>query len=900
MKISSASKKVLASALSAAMVVAFAPTVAFGATGDAVTVTIDADGGTATITSYPYAKEGTAITLGDAEKNGYKLSKWWYDANGNGKQDADGSELFNAGSEFTPSKSAVTLKAIYAVPTAAVAVNTDTTQVTTAAGNEVNPTATIAVTLDGGNAKADTDYTLTVTNPSGTVVRTVEYEAPEAKGSTADFSASAKVYFVGNALSTDDEQVADSRLVSGKYTVALSDGTSTVASEEVELVTVKTENKLDGADASTKTQKVYWLDGGKVQATLPVLSAGQCWLDADGYAVSDENVSEGCQVTVKGDATFTATDTAQYTTPASYDDSDRTLNFAVCDASGAEGDIYAVSVADPSGAVVYSAELDGADVASIVDLYFTFNQKDATCQHALNGATEKAGTYVVTVTKTAKADGAVTSSKSKGVLTEVKYDAGSGSFDPKGALADESAQDYFVDGLDVDAISALPAAAAVKAADGYEFSKWSLNGKEYAAAAANVALKAGEVNTVSAVYVAKANTKVAAPTVTSASYDSAKKQYTVKVATATAGAKLTYSIGGSDKGAVPADGIVCKAGETLKVKASVVPGATDPTLTEGSEVTVSFDQSAFASVVKGAKSDLETYIGKTKVKYLEEDSVKAAIATGQAALDAQVADVDANWVKLVTAQVKGVYDAVSAYADSSLAAYEGGALVVVGDKAYTLDAKTLAAQQEKVKAAADAVAKAEAAKTADIEGYANAIKTIVSETNTALEAAGESKEVTAADVTAAETVTEQLKAAADATAAKAAIEAYNALTDAQKKLVATADVTAAQKVVADQEKIDGQDQAAVNYCNSLKKKTVKVAKKTEKTAKKASVSWKKRVSKSGNAVTYAKVSGSAKITVSANGKATLKKGVKKGTYKAKVKVSCGNATRTVTAKFIVK
>ena len=40
MKISNASKKVLASALSAAMVVAFAPTVAFGAVaGDEITVT---------------------------------------------------------------------------------------------------------------------------------------------------------------------------------------------------------------------------------------------------------------------------------------------------------------------------------------------------------------------------------------------------------------------------------------------------------------------------------------------------------------------------------------------------------------------------------------------------------------------------------------------------------------------------------------------------------------------------------------------------------------------------------------------------------------------------------------------------------------------------------------------
>ena len=46
MKMSSVSKKVLASALSAAMVVAFAPTVAFGVeAGDKVIVEVDLDGG---------------------------------------------------------------------------------------------------------------------------------------------------------------------------------------------------------------------------------------------------------------------------------------------------------------------------------------------------------------------------------------------------------------------------------------------------------------------------------------------------------------------------------------------------------------------------------------------------------------------------------------------------------------------------------------------------------------------------------------------------------------------------------------------------------------------------------------------------------------------------------------
>ena len=53
MKISSASKKVLASALSAAMVVAFAPTVAFGAqAGSKMTITYNAGVGADTNGGY--------------------------------------------------------------------------------------------------------------------------------------------------------------------------------------------------------------------------------------------------------------------------------------------------------------------------------------------------------------------------------------------------------------------------------------------------------------------------------------------------------------------------------------------------------------------------------------------------------------------------------------------------------------------------------------------------------------------------------------------------------------------------------------------------------------------------------------------------------------------------------
>ncbi|MBR2278615.1 MAG: hypothetical protein IJ872_05290 [Eubacterium sp.] len=82
---------------------------------------------------------------------------------------------------------------------------------------------------------------------------------------------------------------------------------------------------------------------------------------------------------------------------------------------------------------------------------------------------------------------------------------------------------------------------------------------------------------------------------------------------------------------------------------------------------------------------------------------------------------------------------------------------------------------------------------------------------------------------------------------------------------------------------------------SLKKKNMTVAQ------KKAFA-----ISKAQGKVTYKKASGNKKITVAKNGKITVKKGLKKGAYKVKVKVTAaGNtnykaATKTATVTIIVK
>lgn len=93
-----------------------------------------------------------------------------------------------------------------------------------------------------------------------------------------------------------------------------------------------------------------------------------------------------------------------------------------------------------------------------------------------------------------------------------------------------------------------------------------------------------------------------------------------------------------------------------------------------------------------------------------------------------------------------------------------------------------------------------------------------------------------------------------------------------------------------------------DFTASGKTLKVKVGKKAKKTTKKKTFAKSKAFKSSGNAgkVTYKKVSGNSKITVSSAGKVTVKKGLKKGTYKVKVDVTDNEtfetfaSTKTVT------
>lgn len=95
------------------------------------------------------------------------------------------------------------------------------------------------------------------------------------------------------------------------------------------------------------------------------------------------------------------------------------------------------------------------------------------------------------------------------------------------------------------------------------------------------------------------------------------------------------------------------------------------------------------------------------------------------------------------------------------------------------------------------------------------------------------------------------------------------------------------------------------YANTLtaKGKSVSVKANKKSTVKKAKAF---SIQNAKGALTFKKAKGNKKITVSKNGKITVKKGLKKGTYKVKIKVTAAGdetytaKTETVTVKIIVK
>ena len=876
MKISSVSKKVLASALSAAMVVAFAPTVAFGVeAGDKVTVEVDLDGGkTSYNVTFANATEGMTIdlpALSTVVKGTSAATKWTVNGT-DAAADADGSR---AGYQLKLSGAGdgvYKIKAVYANAADGAA-----------QFGYVSTTPYIQLNVNSNVSNLSNTATLSMkfTNPAGeTVAEWKDLSKTENSGPRFIYR---NLFFGTGTDAADCKYVDPEFLVGGTWVASFYEGDDLVVEKKVKVV------ELDVVDATGATET----DGGKIFAAEGAFSSlsGASYVSTDGVAF-DTTAANALKA---GVYTIKKVDAAKQVSVAggTYGATARTLTYTINDtaaASSAVDKTYEITLVDPSGAVVYSATQDAA-ILNTTPLKLTFKQ--GTTVAAING-TEAAGDYILTYAAKDKYGDTIRSGKGKITLTQVVYEAGEGTSFLSSVKAEQKS--VFA--------SAVPTPVAVnslvEAESGYTLyaTSWQLNGKDISA---TNALKAGQVNTLTSKATAVDTTHMAAtPVLDSAEYNTTTKQYTVKVSCPTAGVQLFYGNATNPTTPYPATTGIEADGSDIFVVAQPINGAAPAGITQKSaELKLTTKTTDWTALV-ASTAPVSKKVGKSTAKWSEGAGVKAAIEAGNAAVDGIGYKDAKEMAALLTSNAKALYEAVDAEAKAQLAAYANDALVIVGDKVYTISAKNL-------KVATDAVAKIESdlgkLKAAELTAaaYGNAVKALIAETNAALNGAVENTTYKAADIQAAQGVTAQLKAAQTAAEAEAAIKAFEALTADQQKLVAAVDVAAAQEIVAAAELIDAQDEGTLNKINSTKKLTVKLGTGKTKTSKAKSLTYTTKVSKSGNAVVYAKASGSSKITVSAAGKVTLKKGAVKGkTYTAKVEATCGNMTRTVTAKFVIK
>ena len=905
MKISSASKKVLASALSAAMVVAFAPAAAFASidNGTQVTVSFDANGGAAAPAGLDDMKVTVTdgnLTLTDAQAGGARYKKgesafdfWFYDANNDGKYTTgdNSGDLKVTGNALNVSGESIsgtdiTLKASYKE----ISATASATFNTAASGYDKDGRSDVTVTaqnLENGSYKAvavvngKTYYSNAVTvSDSADTSFTVSVE--NSKFAAGDIAA----YVVKNA---DNAKVEGTDATTSVYTLTYKAGDF-------------------GAFSDGSASKTYLAAKGTAVSALndvasPVPGSGYN-LESEVYALEDGTTA----TSVTKDLTFVAQYVVAKVSALNFtEDSGLTYeakNLPVYDANNNKNlESYKVTV------LAGSTELTSVKVAAGADSEFSGSisnklefGKDYTTATTTT-AKAAAGTYTVKV-EAQYADG-TTGNTAVAVSKSVTVDAIA--LDANGGTAPKTATNtpaLIQAGAALSSVSFNVdyAYGYTNADDTLAFAGWSVDGSKKADASKVIAPADGSAVTLKALWTAS---KAAKPTLASATETSTDK-YTLTFASATSGAKLTYNVNGVT-GTVPATGLVNVAAD-----AKVTVTASADKLTNQSEdfygykhadtVTPlkSFDDFA-AAVLAHVTADAQT---PKPVYYNSVEAVKAAKDAGDAAIKAQGFATKKQWAKLVAEQQEAVLKAAVSYGASQVEALKTPVKSADG-KTYSYLSDDFAKQCAK---AFDAVVEEFEVDNADALG----IKTdetpgshdasyYIEDVNDIVEFAQElaaTNKVDAADVEAAQAVTAQLQAAKDATAAKAALEAYNALTDVQKGFVATADVTAAQQIVADQEKkdaeqklIDAQDEAAVA---GITGKTVKAKSKKKVTAK-----LKGATSKSGNVVTFSKKSGNAKVKIAKGGKITVKKGLKKGKkYTVKVTASCGNATKVV--KVVVK
>ena len=864
MKISNASKKVLASALSAAMVVAFAPTVAFAKIPEGinnVTVNFNVNGGTVADTTVSDSHTGvvqsakasvaadgtlTIANIADyatvAEKADAAIDHWFYDANGDGKDtsavsgDTSGDLKYEASAGFSTETlakdtTAITLKAAYKEPTATPTFTFGADEVLTAAS------------VEASNLNTKYQYYATLTLADGTVL-TSEVAA---KGATATFN------FFANMKD------AQKKLAKGTYKFAVykNGSADAVATESVDIFAVTLNAGAGYGTYTAGAKTTYLVKKDTTYDTLhglgltePTAEVGSYdfvqYVDANGVAVA-----AGATAKVTADTTLTAVYNNLQVSEVKVNVASKTLSFKALGQFanlGADGQ-YNATVTGPNGfkKVIENVTVNTASASAVASGTLIFGA-DWEGAAAVKNALE-AGEYTVSIAPVAK-EGKTLSAEQAGqviapasaTLATVTYDLDGGSWIPGADGKDKAEKKNLVtlaqSGDSVTAIATAAKAASsatnvIKAPELKSFKEWSYNGKTEGKADA---VSASGV-TVKAVW---QDAKIAAPEVSIAA-SGTKYVFTVTAAADTA---VKYGIG--DSGVTATKKLAAGATITVDPAAdkyiAIQAESTKTNLV--SEQVVYASYTVYTTSVGNAMTDImntSTSASAVNKPVRYGDALKTLKTDAEATVKAAGYQSTADWAKTVAAINADAFGKVAAIEKANVEALKAVTKGADGKYSYIS-----AATADAASAQIDAV-------VADYAGFTGEGKDSYKQTNTikgvsltksstmaafiaaAKAAVSEAKAakivVAAADVEAAQKVTDALKAAKTTDEVKAALEAYNKLTNAQKDLVSASDIEAAQKVAAEQaaaELVIAQDDAAVS---KVKGKTVKAkAKKATKSS----------------------------------------------------------------------
>ena len=884
MKISNASKKVLASALSAAMVVAFAPTVAFGAQdGSKLTVNYSvgagvsksggsqstiasqeklvvakkADGLTAGTTGTIELQDGADLGLKSGDEY-YSFAGWdvWADTNKDGKivkegTDADTQVTANVDGDYVvsdvniDSSTPLYATAKYAAPAITAA---------TATIDEASAEMTIAVTKGAETLKNASSAKYVVTAPDGTAV----------EKKVADLNTDVKF-----------------GLQIGTWTVALVDGNDvTVSTKEIHIGSVTLTGGVYEAFSSTSAAPRY-------------VSTQTVWYDADvdfngastaanTYAdiLTHYAATQSVAHKVVNGAAATATSTffaADGTTTAAEVKAGAKGAVASSFTAIFEGEETIAALTAKKGTVVAAAGIASFGAIDASDIKDPANASHTGYYMKVTDSEGK------TVAESVNTDGDTTNDGTVSGVALTRNGLAAGTYTAtlyKVTAKNSTLGDSTPGKMETVATKSIEMA-------GYETAAptWS-----YAAAATPTASNAGTLTIANA---AGEGFKVKYGTTSAMgdTYDTAKGGKTIGKQTS----QLDYYIKATNE----------KAGEDLKESKTV-------TLYGYYTAKDAFDDLFTASNFAGMKVN-----GEITAYYATDAGVKAAIKAADeayvAAGFAEKVKSDDNsvtaWKSVTTAGEQSVLDAVVSVAKAELAKYAEGVASKDGKTVTVLTAEQYANGVAAIeKAAADYKANHDG-DTANNVAKANGVNydgtwfKYVESADEALKTAVKgAKSIAKADADAAKAVNAAIAAlpaevtaanAAEAkAAAEAAIKAYGELNKDAKALVSSTDYDkAVQTIAAADAAVKDADEAAIA---KVKGKTVKA-----KAAKKTTAKLKVVTSESGAKSTFKKSSGNSKVKVSKSGKITVKKGLKAGKkYTVKVKATVGASTKTV--KVVVK